>query len=83
VVVVPVNQEYAILKAFAEFEKTPDVPGLDLPGMDIPAIARGYGCQAQQVESAGGFAEAFSAATKADGPTVLAVPITKKVPALI
>jgi benzoylformate decarboxylase len=83
VVVVPVNQEYAILKAFAEFEETPDVPGLDLPGMDIPAIAQGYGCQAQHVESADGFAVAFSAATRVDGPTVLAVPITKKVPALI
>jgi benzoylformate decarboxylase len=83
VVVVPVNQEYAILKAFADFESTPDVPGLDLPGMDIPAIARGYGCQAQQVESADALADALGAATKADGPTVLAVPITRKVPALI
>ena len=26
------NQEYGILKEFAELEKTPNVPGLDLPG---------------------------------------------------
>jgi benzoylformate decarboxylase len=52
VYVVPVNQEYAVLKAFAEFEHTPGVPGLDLPGIDIIDIARGYGCQAQRAESA-------------------------------
>jgi benzoylformate decarboxylase len=83
VYVVPVNEEYGILKAFAEFEHTPGVPGLDLPGLDIPAIARGYGCQGRRVESADALADALDAATKAEGPTVLAVPITKKVPALI
>ena len=44
VVVVPVNQQYAILKAFAELKHTPGVPGLDLPGLDVIAIAAGYGC---------------------------------------
>jgi benzoylformate decarboxylase len=83
VYVVPFNEEYAILKAFAEFEHTPGVPGLDLPGLDIPTIARGYGCQGQRVESADAFTDALGAATKAEGPTILAVPITKKVPALI
>jgi benzoylformate decarboxylase len=83
VVVVPVNEEYGILKAFADFEHTPGVPGLDLPGLDVPTIARGYGCQGQRVENADGFADALGAATKADGPTILAVPITKKVPALV
>jgi benzoylformate decarboxylase len=83
VYVVPVNEEYGILKAFAEFEHTPGVPGLDLPGLDLPAIAGGYGCRSQRVESADGLAGALGAATQADGPTVLAVPITKKVPALI
>jgi benzoylformate decarboxylase len=33
VFVVPVNEEYAILKAFAKLENTPGVPGLDLPGL--------------------------------------------------
>jgi benzoylformate decarboxylase len=83
VYVVPVNHEYAILKAFAEFEKAPGVPGLDLPGMDIPAIARGYGCRAQAVGSADEFTEAFRSALGADGPTVLTVPISAKVPPLL
>ncbi|GII25983.1 benzoylformate decarboxylase [Planosporangium mesophilum] len=83
VVVVPVNEEYAILKAYAEFEHTPDVPALDLPGLDLPAIARGYGCQAQRAESADALGGALGSALRAYAPTVLTVPITKKVPALI
>ena len=31
------NGEYAILKAFAEVEDSPGVPGLDIPGIDIVA----------------------------------------------
>ena len=43
VVVVLQNEEYAILKSFAELEHTPNVPGLDLPGIDIVSLAKGYG----------------------------------------
>lgn len=39
--IVPCNGDYAILKEFAVFENTPDVPALDLPGLDIVATARG------------------------------------------
>ena len=35
------NGEYAILKAFAEVEDSPGVPGLDIPGIDIASLARG------------------------------------------
>jgi benzoylformate decarboxylase len=83
VVVVPVNHEYAILKAFAEFEKTPDVPGLDLPGLDVPTIARGFGCHAMLAESADAFADALGVALEADAPTVVAAPITREVPPLL
>jgi benzoylformate decarboxylase len=83
VFVVPVNQEYAILKAFARFEETPGVPGLDLPGLDIPTIARGFGCTARYVESADALAAALRTGIQAAGPTVLAVPITTTVPPLI
>jgi thiamine pyrophosphate-dependent acetolactate synthase large subunit-like protein len=38
-VVVVSNAEYGILKVFAGFEQTPDVPGLDLPGLDVTATA--------------------------------------------
>jgi benzoylformate decarboxylase len=83
VFVIPVNQQYAILKAFARLKETPGVPGLDLPGLDILAIARGYGCQAVAVESPDALADALEAGLRAAGPTVLAVPITTEVPSIL
>jgi len=83
VFVVPVNREYGVLKAFAELEDAPGVPGLELPGLDIPGIARGYGCLAHQVETVDEFRDAFRAALRADRPTVLAVPITRDVAPLL
>ncbi len=37
------NQEYMILKWFAEFEQLSGAPGLELPGLDVAAVARAYG----------------------------------------
>ena len=42
VFVVMRNGEYSILKSFAELEKTPGVPGLDLPHLDIASLAAGF-----------------------------------------
>ncbi|MEH0972167.1 benzoylformate decarboxylase [Micromonospora sp. CPCC 205546] len=83
VVVVPVNQQYAILKAFADFKDTPGVPGLDLPGLDIVAIARGYGCAATVARTPEQLGEALATALRADGPTVLPVPVSTEVPPLL
>lgn len=83
VVVVPVNQQYAILKAFAELKHTPGVPGLDLPGIDVSAVARGYGCATAVVESPDQLGEALDVALRADGPTVLPVPIRTDIPPLL
>ncbi|MEH1014208.1 benzoylformate decarboxylase [Micromonospora sp. CPCC 206060] len=82
-VVVPANQQYAILKSFAAFKQTPGVPGLDLPGLDLVAVARGYGATAYPVGSAEQLAEAVPAALAGDGPTVLAVPVSTAVPPLL
>ena len=41
--VIPCNGEYAALKEFAELEKTPNVPALDLPELDIVSTAKGFG----------------------------------------
>ena len=83
VFVVPVNEEYAVLKSFAALEQRPRVPALDLPGLDIPGIARGFGCPAQRIESPEAFGDALRAALRAAGPTVLAVPIKADVPPLL
>ncbi|MFD2764213.1 benzoylformate decarboxylase [Micromonospora eburnea] len=82
-VVVPANQQYAILKAFAELKHTPGVPALDLPGLDVAAVARGYGCAAEVVESLDGLGVALDTALAADRPTVLPVPISTEVPGIL
>jgi benzoylformate decarboxylase len=77
------NEEYAILKAFAELERAPGVPGLDLPDLDIVSIARGYGCDAVRVSDLDALEETVAAAWTKDVPTVLEVPISPQVPALL
>ncbi|GAA2188823.1 benzoylformate decarboxylase [Micromonospora lupini] len=83
VVVVPVNQQYAILKAFAELKDTPGVPGLDLPGLDITAIAAGYGCATEVVQTPDELGAALATGLRAEGPTVLPVPISTDVPTIL
>ena len=67
------NGEYSILKSFAELEKTPGVPGLDLPGLHIASIAKGFGCHAVHADSVEKLASEFTTALQADGPTVIVV----------
>ncbi|MEV4497542.1 benzoylformate decarboxylase [Micromonospora arborensis] len=83
VVVVPVNQQYAILKAFAELKETPGVPGLDLPGLDIVAIASGYGCATEVIQTPDQLGAALTTGLRADRPTVLPVPISTDVPSIL
>lgn len=47
-VVVASNAEYAVVKEFGVWEKTPNVPGLDLPGLDIVGTAASYGVDAYE-----------------------------------
>ena len=82
-VIVPDNREYAILKSFAEEEKTTGIPGLDLPGLDIVTLAKGYGCDARRVEQPGDLMEALQSGMAAAGPTVLEVAISPEVPPLL
>jgi benzoylformate decarboxylase len=82
-IVVLRNEEYAILKAFADAQDTPGVPGLDLPGLDVVSVARGYGCDAARVENLDELRRLVSEARTKDRPTVLEVPICSQVPPLI
>ena len=77
------NGEYGILKAFAEQQKTPGVPGMDLPGIDFVALATGYGCAASRVDTKEALAQALQDALRRQGPTVLEVPITSAVAPLL
>jgi benzoylformate decarboxylase len=74
VYVVMRNNEYSILKSFAELENTPGVPGLDLPGLDIASVARGFGCRALDVDTIDGLEKELTAALDSGTTTVIVVP---------
>ena len=78
VFVVLQNHEYAILKNFAELEKTPDVPGLDLPGIDLEALAKGYGVPSCLARTGAEVTKAVAEAIARPGPSVVVVPLTRK-----
>jgi benzoylformate decarboxylase len=78
VFIVPCNGEYAILKEFAVLENSPNVPALDLPGLDVISAAKGFSCTAVHAKTTQEIKEAFAAALKADGPTVIAIPIARQ-----
>lgn len=77
------NDEYAILKSFAELEKTPRVPGLDLPGIDIVSLAKGYGAPATLVRTADEVTAAVDEALKRSGASVVVVQITRRFHSLL
>ena len=83
VFVVLQNEEYAILKAFADLEETPNVPGLDIPGIDIVSLAKGYGAPAVLAKTAAEVTKAIGAALKRPGASVVVVPITKRFHSLL
>ncbi len=70
------NQEYMILKWFAELEHVSGAPGLDLPGLDVAAVARGYGVPASEVHGRDELVEALRGAIATeDGPRLVQVPV--------
>jgi benzoylformate decarboxylase len=69
------NDEYAILKWFAEIEGLEGAPGLDLPALDSTAIAAAYGVESRRVEDAGELDSALGAAIASGRPQLLEVPV--------
>jgi benzoylformate decarboxylase len=69
------NEEYAILKWFAEIEDVRGAPGLDLPALNTVDIANGYGVASRRVEEPGELREALTAALSSVGPELLEVPV--------
>lgn len=83
VYLVPLNEEYAILKEFAILEQTPNVPALDLPGLNAKAIAQSYGCPALRAENTTDLRKCFVDALKIDGPALIEFPIDRNLEPLI
>jgi benzoylformate decarboxylase len=69
------NEEYAILKWFAEFEGEMGAPGLDVAGLDSVAIASGYGMRARRVEGSDELRDALGDAIASDVPELIEVRI--------
>lgn len=68
------NNEYMILKWFAQFEQVSGAPGLDLPGLDVAAVARAYGMAARDVDGRDELTEALREEIAAgDGPRLVQV----------
>ena len=83
IIIVPVNEEYAILKAFAKQEQTPGVPGLDVPHIDIAGLAAAYGCRAFHAQTPDELSDQTKQALANDGPTVIAAVIDPAIPPLL
>jgi len=77
------NGGYGILKAFAAFQRTPGVPGLDLPGLDIVTIARGMGARAERIVAAaelpGACQRAFHEASTRRCPVLIDIAVDPEV----
>ena len=69
------NEEYAILKWFAEIESVTGSPGLDLPALESAEIAKGYGVDAQRVDGRDALHQALTDALAADGPQLVEVKV--------
>ncbi len=70
------NEEYAILKWFAEVEQVTGAPGLDLPKLDVAAVAEGYGVKAHRARDRDEVRGALAAALASSKPELVEVPVT-------
>jgi benzoylformate decarboxylase len=69
------NEEYAILKWFAEVEQVSGAPGLDLPKLDVAAVAEGYGVKAHRAGDRDAVSGALAAALASSKPELVEVPV--------
>jgi benzoylformate decarboxylase len=69
------NEEYGILKWFAEAEQVSGAPGLDLPKLDVAAVAEGYGVKAHRAKDRDGVRDALATALASSKPELVEVPV--------
>jgi benzoylformate decarboxylase len=70
------NEEYAILKWFADIEHVTGAPGLDLPSLDTAAIASAYGVNSRVVSGRDELRDALDKALASSAPELVEVPVT-------
>ncbi len=69
------NEEYAILKWFAEVEQVTGSPGLDLPALETAKIASGYGIQSTVARTADEVGAELAEALADPKPRLVEVPV--------
>jgi benzoylformate decarboxylase len=70
------NDEYGILKWFAEAEQVTGAPGLDLPALEVAMTATSYGVGARRVVGLEALRDALNTAIEADVPRLVEVSVT-------
>jgi benzoylformate decarboxylase len=70
------NEEYAILKWFADVEGIEGAPGLDLPALDVASVAEGFGVKAHRVSERDEVRDALAKAFASSQPELVEVPVS-------
>jgi benzoylformate decarboxylase len=70
------NEEYAILKWFADVEEVTGAPGLDLPALEVAGVATAYGVASQTVSGRDELRETLKSAISSSKPELVEVPVT-------
>jgi benzoylformate decarboxylase len=70
------NEEYAILKWFADIEEVKGAPGLDLPALEVAQVATAYGVNSKQVAGRDELQGALESAIGSPKPELVEVPVT-------
>ena len=69
------NDEYGILKWFAQAEQVTGAPGLDLPALETAKIAEGYGVKSAAVRSRDDLRTALDESIGANEPRLVEVAV--------
>jgi benzoylformate decarboxylase len=70
------NEEYGILKWFADIEQVTGAPGLDLPALETAAVAQAYGVESRRVRGRDDLREALGAGLASSAPALVEVDVT-------
>jgi benzoylformate decarboxylase len=69
------NEEYSILKWFANIEEVQGAPGLDLPALEVARVAEAYGVQSRSVSAREELHEALESSIGSRKPQLVEVPV--------
>jgi benzoylformate decarboxylase len=70
------NEEYSILKWFADVEEVKGAPGLDLPALEVAKVAESYGVASKAVSGRDELHAALEGAIGSSKPELVEVPVT-------